>query len=490
MTIALRAGAVTPRIPAWAAVTAFGAAIALLLAAGKPELIRLAYPAGALAVGAWLYRLGPAPYVEFSWWLWHISPGLRRIVDYRLGGWDPENPMTLAPFLVSALALLEVARRLPELRRRRMVPWAIAGACVVYGYLVGLLQNGLMPATHALVAWLVPLGFGLYTALQWRRYPECQAAVRRVFLLGSIVLAVYGIWQFVNPAPWDRIWMTSSGMYSVGRAFPYEVRVFSLVNAPLPFATLLVAGLFCIASRPGPSRVLWLALGLVALLLSLVRSVWIAGAAGFLVYLATTPLRDTRRLVVIGVLTLGALAVAPLLAPREIAGPTLEILSDRFRTFTDLSRDVSFRDRTNFLDRVAQAVVDDPLGHGLGSTGVSSTLADPGDGIRDFDNGVFAALYSLGWLGGAGLLVSALLVLGLGFSRMGAGEDPMARAARAVVVTSLLLALGGNVFEGVSAAVLWGFGGLLLASRQWHEAAARGAAEMNLAARSISPREG
>ena len=88
--------------------------------------------------------------------------------------------------------------------------------------------------------------------------------------------------------------------------------------------------------------------------------------------------------------------------------------------------------------------------------------ADAGDGIRDFDNGVFATLYALGWFGGAGLLLAAVAAVTLILRRREPATDTMAKAARAAAVTSLVLALGANIFEGVSAAVLWGFVGLVI----------------------------
>ena len=455
--------------PAWPIISGFALVIALLLVAGRPGIVRLAYPVGALAIGTWLYRRGPGGYIEFAWWLWHFSPGIRRIVDYRLGGYEPQNPMSLTPFLVSGLAIAGVLRHLPELRRLRFMPWGVAAVAVLYGYFLGLLRVGPMPATHALVAWLVPLAFGLYCAMNWPRYPEAQAAMRRAFLLGSLVLAVYGIAQFVDPPAWDRIWMVGSRMYSVGRAFPYEVRVFSLVNGPLPFATILVAGLFIALSGRGLWRVASLSLGTIALLLSLVRSVWVAGLLGLLVYLAALPGRAARPLIVTGLLTLGAIGLVSLAVPDEVAGPTITIVRDRILTFNDVSHDISFKARASFLDDIAGVVLEEPLGHGLGSTGVSSTLSGEGDGIRDFDNGVLAVLYSLGWVAGGAFLAAAAGIVLLALPRREPVEDVTAKAARAVAVTSLILAIGANVFEGVSAAVLWGFAGLVVASHQWQD---------------------
>lgn len=457
-------------LPTWSVPAGFGALVALLFLSGQAGLLRLGFPAGALLVGAWLILRSPAAYIGFAWWIWLLTPGLRRIVDYQTGGWDPANPMSLTPFLVSSLAVLGVLRRLPELRRKRLTPWVLALGCVIYGYFTGVLRVGPMPATHALLSWLMPLGFGLFCAVEWRRYPEIQAAVRRVFVWGCLALAVYGLWQFVNPPIWDQVWMTGSGMYSLGRAFPYELRVFSLINAPLAFATVLVAGLFIALSVRPPWRYVLLATETAALLLTLVRSAWLAGFVGLLVYLAFVPLRSSRRIITAGLLTVAVLVGIVLTIPAEIGGPTVETVRDRLLTFTDIRSDVSFRDRASFLENISAVVAQNPLGHGLGSTGVSSQLGGAGDGIRDFDNGIFAALYALGWFGGVGMLLAAVGVVGFCLQRREASGDLMAKTARAVAVASLLLLAGSNIFEGISAVLFWGFAGLVAASHLWHDA--------------------
>ncbi|HWA15404.1 MAG TPA: O-antigen ligase family protein, partial [Gemmatimonadales bacterium] len=445
-----------PRRPrAWPVVAGFALLLIALLAAGQAGAVRYLFPVGCLAVAAILYRLGPAPYLEFAFWIWQVGPGVRRYVDYQLGGWEAQSPMSLAPFLVSAVAIFGVLRRLPELKRRMYLPWIAACLCILYGTFVGMLRVGLMPALHGTVAWFIPFAFGLYAALEWRRYPDIQAAMRRAFLYGSILLALYGCYQFINPPMWDRVWMVSSGMYSVGRAFPFEVRVFSMVNSPLNFATILVAGLFIALGARGIARVLSLSIGAIALLLSLVRSVWIAGILGFLFYLYSVPVRAARKFLMAGAVSLGLIAMVPIFVPDEIMGPTWELLEKRFLTFTDLSQDVSYKDRASFLDNISNVVVESPQGYGLGSTGVSSTLADAGDGIRDFDNGLFAVLYSLGWFGGVGLIGSAIAILMSVMPRRETIEDTIAKSARAVAATSLILIAGSNVFEGVNATILW-----------------------------------
>jgi hypothetical protein len=459
----------TRRIAARWFIFGFALFIALLILAGRANLARVLYPAGAVVLGVLMYWRGPGDYIEFAWWFWHVTPGIRRVVDYRLGAYDPTNPMSLTPFLVSGIALFGVMRRLPELKRKQFIPWAVAGLAILYGYFVGFLRVGPLAATHALITWLVPLGFGLYCGLSWRRYPEAEEGMRRAFYWGSLVLAVYGVFQFLFPPEWDRFWMVSSGMYSVGRAFPYEVRVFSLVNAPLPFATILVAGLFIALAGKGFLRVISLSLGAVALLLSLVRSVWLAGAVGFIVYIMALPRRLVRPMVIATVITVAAVGMIPFVVPESIAGPSIRIVQDRLLTFTDLKHDVSYKDRASFLDNISGSVLDEPLGHGIGSTGVSSTLggAAGGDTIRDFDNGIFAVLYSLGWFAGSAFLVAVTAIVIMSLPRRERIWDTTVKAGRAVAVTSLILAFGANVFEGVSAAVLWSFAGLVVAAHLW-----------------------
>lgn len=456
------------RIGAGWLIAGFALFIALLILGGRSHIVRLLYPAGAVGLGLLMYWRSPGDYIQFAWWLWHVSPGIRRVVDWKLGAYDAQNPMSLTPFLVSGIAVFAVLKRLPEMRRRQFVPWAVAALAILYGYFVGFLRIGPMAATHALITWLVPLIFGLYCGLSWRRFPEVEEGMRKAFLWGSLVLACYGLFQFLFPPEWDRFWMVSSGMYSVGRAFPYEVRVFSLVNAPLPFATILVAGLFLALAGKGISRVGSLALGSIALLLSLVRSVWIAGALGLFVYLSALPRRLVRPMMVATILTVTAVGIVPFVVPESIAGPSIRIVQDRLLTFTDLKHDVSYKDRASFLENITNAVLDAPMGHGLGSTGVSSTLGGGGgDAIRDFDNGIFAVLYSLGWIGGAAFLISVASIVIMLLPRKERIWDSTVKAGRAVAVTSVILAFGANVFEGVSAAVLWSFAGLVMSAHLW-----------------------
>ena len=455
-------------------VAGFVAGILLLILVRQAAVLRMGFPLASLGLGIWLYRrAGFATYAAYSWWLWFLVPALRRLVDFQAGRWDPENPMSLAPFMVSAVALFTVARRVPELRRQQLWSWVVAAGCVGYGYFVGVLRNGVLPATHSLIAWFIPLMFGLAIALEWRKYPECAAAIGRAFLWGTLLLSAYAVVQFVAPPSWDRLWVESSGMRSIGMALPYQLRVFSLMNGPASFAVFLLAAIYLMFAQRGAWRIIALVISVVALMLTLVRSAWLALPIGLLVYLLALPLRSIQR-------TLGVVAMAvlllwgiPQLLPREVGGPVVQTIRDRALTLGSIGQDLSYSQRSSFVDQMSDVVLDDPLGHGLGSTGVSSTLGESGAGIKDFDSGIFAVLYSLGWFAGAGLLVAATAIVLLSLGRREARADLTAKAARATLIATFALSLGGNIFEGVAAVVFWSFAGLVFAAGQWNVSTGR-----------------
>src|SRR5918912_703929 len=92
-----RAKVVTPTpklnlswIVPWAAILGFVALVGGGLAAHVGSLMQTLYPSAALVVGLLLYWRYPALYLGFTWWLWFLTPEVRRVVDYQ-SAWEPEN---------------------------------------------------------------------------------------------------------------------------------------------------------------------------------------------------------------------------------------------------------------------------------------------------------------------------------------------------------------------------------------------------------------
>src|SRR6185312_16939805 len=136
----------------------------------------LAYVGLAGLAGAFLLERSPVTYSSFSLWLWFVTPFVRRVFDFR-HGWNPTNPVLLAPPLVAALSFLTLWRHARELRGRYFVPFLLILGALAYGYSVGAIVAGFIPATYALLTWIAPIMFGVHLALSWRQYVELSATI-------------------------------------------------------------------------------------------------------------------------------------------------------------------------------------------------------------------------------------------------------------------------------------------------------------------------
>jgi hypothetical protein len=434
---------------------------------GSGALLQLAFPAAALAGAAVIYWREPVAYIAFAWWIWIVSPFVRRLSDVQ-AGWHEMNPISITPMLVSAVVLPGLLRRLPQFRHKALMPFVLMTVALLYGTAVGAVRNTVPAAVYAATTWFSPLMLGAYLVVHWQRYPEHRTRLGRVFVWMLIITGIYGVWQFVSPPEWDRYWMVQSGMDSIGSPEPFRVRVFSMLNAPGPFAYVIEAALLFMLAVHRRGRALAIVAGLAAFLLSLVRSAWLGILVGLVLWFVYAPwrrpgralLRAAATIAIAGVLAYAASFVVPTERIRQAA-------SERMATLTNIGSDYSYRERRRDFSGHITNISQDPVGEGLGSTGTSVGLDRPVVGIRDFDNGVLEIFYALGWPGG-GLFVAGLAWLVLALLRRGEERsDDMARAARAAGIALLCQAIFGNVFANVSAAILWTCLGLHAAARRW-----------------------
>ncbi|HTL89302.1 MAG TPA: O-antigen ligase domain-containing protein, partial [Leptolyngbya sp.] len=161
-------------------------------------ILRIAFPAGSLAIGAFLFFRYPMFYIGFTWWLWFLTPFVRRVVDWEVGWLDP-NPVLLAPFLVTFLSTLTVLIQLPKAIGGNGLPFILSTIAVLYGTFIGLVSYPAQSQSVivAMLGWLTPITFGYYLFSQWRRFPELKQVTERVFLWGTFVMGSYGIIQFL-----------------------------------------------------------------------------------------------------------------------------------------------------------------------------------------------------------------------------------------------------------------------------------------------------
>ena len=282
----------------------YGAVIGLSLCVAALGQLGLAlarpiFILGCFAAANFAYRKGGlGSHVEASITLFVFAPFLRRIVDLH-AGFDASSVMLVGPLLATMAAFPELRRllfdRLP--RPALFVPYLLICLCVTYGWILSAFQDNMLPASIAAAKHIVPM---LYCVCLMLRPDQSGPVIRsaaRAFLVVSPIIGIYGIAQHVAPLAWDKYWMVSSKMLSIGEPEPGKVRVFSTMNSPASFAFYAICSLlFSSFSSTVISALLVPIVAVlplaVALLLSGVRTAWIAAIVA-LIFCAL--FRQTRK---------------------------------------------------------------------------------------------------------------------------------------------------------------------------------------------------
>src|SRR5579864_3726277 len=369
---------------------------AALIGAHQGTVLTLAFPLLAILTGLWLYFKSPARYVGFMWWLWFLSPEVRRLADWSKGAYTPTSLIQVAPLAVTMISGLSLLRYYPVLAQRRGLPVLLILAGLAYGLLIGVVSAGPLAAVYVLADWVYPILIGIHIMANTRQYPEYRDVIVSTFIWGMLVMGAYGLVQFFIMPAWDSMWMISSQMASQGDPVPYGVRVFSTMNSSGPFAfAMMGAMVFVMAAQ---HRVRWIAgaLGFLAFALSLVRSTWGGWVIALAIQLVKSSNRVRVRILATAVL-LGGLCV-PLLA----VGPVADRMQQRLQTLVNLNDDQSYAARNEFYATFAKTAFTDVQGEGLGATGTSTKLSSEGGDLGkygNFDSGVMNIPFVLGWPG-------------------------------------------------------------------------------------------
>lgn len=445
---------------AWLAIAAVALLVAIGLAVGQGSIVRLAFPAFAFAVGLYLYWKHPVQYIVFVWWLWFLSPFIRRLVDSQSGWVDP-SPVLLAPVIVSFIAALGFLRHfLPSLREGG-APFVLAFAGVVYGAGVGLIRSNFdYTLAQPMLVWLTPLFIGFHLFNNWREYPRYRSALQWTFLLGALVMGIYGVVQFLTAPVWDRFWMINVEFLSFGQPEPLGIRVFSTLNAPGPFSVVMMACLLVLFSVGGWLKFPAAAGGYLSFLLCMTRAAWIGWVVGLVSLMTTMDLK--ARLRVIAVMVVLAAAVVPL----AMMPPFSSVVLPRLQTMTNPKDDISLAARMEGYGKYLRDAFFDPLGKGVGVMERTYAVDADDEGIGPHDSAILELLLSLGLPGtlfyGTGLIA---LLLGLRPRREARG-DAFVNAARAVSLGMFVQLVLGSVMLGVMGVVLWSFSGVVIAAQK------------------------
>jgi hypothetical protein len=438
-----------------------GAALFVAAWVKAPHALAIGFSPIAALVALYLYRYHPTLYLGFSWWVWCLVCFARRLIELK-SGFIVASPILLAPYLVSLPMGFTLIMHAPKLLKRALVPFLLILIALCYSYIVGIVSTGFPAASYGLLVWLTPILLGFHIAAQSDIYPAVRTVMKRAIVGSVLFMGAYGVFQFVHPLAWDIFWMYAGKMYVIGIPAPMMFRVFSTMNSPAPFAVVMMASLIVVLSQR--STYAWVALGAgaTALLLTTVRTSWLAFAIGFLIYGWFVPWRSISRIVVplvgLGAMIIGVTAFTPL-------GDTI---MTRFHTFGTLNDDVSLHERANFYHDITNRVMNTPLGVGMGGTGAASLMSQ-GTAVLSFDSGVLDILFSLGWFGALVFVIGLLGLVKYALSVREVRGDYFDLALRAGALATLSILPSFNSLGGVDGIVFWGFLGLSIARQFWVE---------------------
>ena len=433
-----------------------GIAATVALAAVSGFLAKMVYLAGCVALSVWSSRKNPWKYLLLTLWVAALTPFARRLVDMA-AGWDAKNIMLTAPFIVTAPMVPLILQRLRTLDAGAVLFPGVAALCVFYGFIVALLRGDLVPGLVGVADWGVPIFYFFFVAVHRDRILELLKRLPSFVATNMLLLGSYGVWQFVDPPIWDRLWMESVDLGPFGLPEPFMVRVFSTMNSAGPFSGWIMV--LIIISLGFTSRLTPIARfsGLLALAFTTVRTSWGGLAIATLILVVSAGRRVATALALGSLVVIAVVAFVP-----EID----EVISQRIATFDNVQQDGSLLQREEAAWRMQSLIADNPLGVGIGPLGRGTIAAGPGQILFEgaIDNGILEIFGSLGWLVGF-VYCAALMAMALGCARPGRQFTFQQKVCFAAGVACLAALPLTNIATGVTGTLMWFMFGLASALR-------------------------
>ena len=449
-----------PSTLGWLAIGALILFTTTCIIIGVGNIIRPAFPLLALIVGLFLYWRYPLLYLGFTWWIWFLTPLVRRLVDYRSGWVDP-NIILLAPFLVTLITGITFIKYLPRSYHMGGFPFVIAIFSVFYGFFVGLIYFDKILVIRTILDWLTPILFGFHLFVNWRNYLQYRCNIQNVFTWAVLITGIYGIFQYLIAPEWDKYWLIQTRLNTFGYPEPLGIRVWSTMHSPGPFALVIMAGLILFFSSQSFLRIFASMTGYLAFLLSMARAAWGGWLMG-VVFLLTNlkPKLQIRLMVTILVI---ALCIMPLANTK----PFSEGISNRFRTFTNIEEDQSFSDRLNNYEKNINIALSKVFGNGIGGTW---TIDRNGKLIQIvLDSGILDTFFALGWFGEIPYLGSILLMIYELLQGEEKRSDPFANASLSISIAIIFQLVFSSLMISLAGLVFWSFLGMGMAAKKYHK---------------------
>jgi putative inorganic carbon (HCO3(-)) transporter len=416
------------------------------------EWLGWAVTAALMLPAVWFAAKGSPLLVDYSVFLYVFNRGIRRVLDWSQGSFNPLSPIVLTPLIATGLLLLPFFTRFRLLHSTPKQIFVLFFIAVGFGTFVGLARNGIS-AVYGASEYLAPVALMGFTASapvdQW-------TADRWMKNAGWITVAacLYGWFQYLTIPPWDALWVQQVGFVGyLGKLAPTEMTVFSTFSERGPCAAFLaLATIPMIVSRRWRVFLGWpeVLLILSTIVLTMARSGLILVAIGVLAH----PFVNRGKSAVGIILLIGVIGVAATLGLNRM--PNSDRINRRLSTMGAMQDDGSYQGRMGIASEGIKVVLSNPAGFGIGSSvleGKMSSGSSSSGGVKG-DNGYLEILTSLGIPGGLCLAVGFFLLwrhLSI-CSRSGLVDDYLS-LARTFFLVLLVSLLAGNFFSGLT--VMW-----------------------------------
>ncbi len=320
--------------------------------------------------------------------LWVFAPFLRRILDITTPSFGPDI-LSLTPFMATG-AMAVVAYRKFKPSRAVIL---LVGA-VILGFAIG-----------------IPTGFAAPLALIFGVFAYMSAVLgvfigyangrERLFTLEQLLMplilvsSLYAVYQGITPRLpiWDQTWIVTSGFVSVGSKELGTFRVFSFLNSPYTYASLVAIylAILFVSRTMTLTRLLTAIVALMGIFLTQSRGAWVSVVGGLVIITFFTGGKALPRLIGLALTLVGMyLALGSTPAGQAVAA--------RAGSISAGADDKSGGDRLTAITTYGPPALSRPLGAGLGSVGAASDL-NPAPVASLVDNGFLIMLVQVGPLG-------------------------------------------------------------------------------------------
>src|SRR5258707_7338186 len=192
-----------------------------------------------IVVPGLLYAMRGSSYlVDYTILVFVFNREIRRLVDYYNHEFNPFSLISVTPLVMLGLLFMGFLWNFKALHRMAKQIFLLMMVAIAYGFVVGLLHNGLATLYQG-AEYLATVGLMGYVAVNPADNRTADRWLRTAGIAGAVA-AFYGWHHFLTIPSWDAFWVERVGFVGyLGRLHPTEMWVFSTFAERGPCASYL-----------------------------------------------------------------------------------------------------------------------------------------------------------------------------------------------------------------------------------------------------------